>query len=153
MYKRKKPIFAKIEYTCSVFELPHDKTNKVTVRPVKTLSSLIRVSLSAWRKLGSLATHWAHKAAHLQTIMTFHLHLQVKKNNLQVGTLSFFANLWLLQVKTWNIKRYSRVLLQKYELFLEISCHFQSALQTTRRDGVKCCFFRVTCYSLSDNLN
>ena len=44
----------------------HDKTNKVTVRPVKTQISLgIRPvwsvsSLSAWRKLGSLATHQAH---------------------------------------------------------------------------------------------
>ena len=40
--------------------------NKVTVRPVKTQISLgIRpvwpeTSLSVWRKLGSLATHWAH---------------------------------------------------------------------------------------------
>ena len=44
----------------------HDKTNKVSVRPAKTQISLgIRPvwsesSLSAWRKLGSLATHWAH---------------------------------------------------------------------------------------------
>ena len=44
----------------------HDKTNKVTVHPVKTQISLgIRPvcsesSLSAWRKLRSLATHWAH---------------------------------------------------------------------------------------------
>ena len=44
----------------------HDKTNKMAVRPVKTQISLgIRPvwsesSLSAWRKLGSLATHWAH---------------------------------------------------------------------------------------------
>ena len=47
-------------------EPPHDKTNKMTVRPAKTQISLgIRPvwsesSLSAWRKLGSLATHWAH---------------------------------------------------------------------------------------------
>ena len=40
--------------------------NKLTVRPAKTQISLgIRPvcsesSLSAWRKLGSLATHWAH---------------------------------------------------------------------------------------------
>ena len=44
----------------------HDKTNKMSVRPAKTQISLgIRPvwsesSLSAWRKLGSLATHWAH---------------------------------------------------------------------------------------------
>ena len=48
-----------------VFEPPHDKTNKMTVRPAKTPISLCirpvwsESSLSAWRKLGSLATHWA----------------------------------------------------------------------------------------------
>ena len=48
-----------------LFEPPRDKTNKVTVRPAKTQISLgIRPVwseslLSAWRKLGSLATHWA----------------------------------------------------------------------------------------------
>ena len=41
----------------------HDKTNKVAVRPAKTQISLgsrlvwSESSLSAWRKLGSLATH------------------------------------------------------------------------------------------------
>ena len=49
-----------------VFELRQDKTNKMTVRPAKTQISLgIRSvwpesSLSVWRKLVSLATHWAH---------------------------------------------------------------------------------------------
>ena len=44
----------------------HDKTDKMSVRPAKIQISLgIRPvwsesSLSAWRKLGSLATHWAH---------------------------------------------------------------------------------------------
>ena len=44
----------------------HDKTNKVTVRPAKPQISLgirpvwLVASLSAWRKLESLATHWAH---------------------------------------------------------------------------------------------
>ena len=53
----------RLPITC---EPRHDKTNKVTVRPAKTQISLgIRPvwsasSLSAWRKLGSLATHWAH---------------------------------------------------------------------------------------------
>ena len=48
-------------------EPPHDKTNKMTVHPAKTqISQGIRPvwsesSLSAWRKLGSLATHWAHR--------------------------------------------------------------------------------------------
>ena len=47
-------------------EPPHDKPTKWHVRPVKTQISLgIRPvwsesSLSAWRKLGSLATHWKH---------------------------------------------------------------------------------------------
>ena len=42
----------------------HNKTNKMSVRPAKTQISLgIRPvcsesSLSAWRNLGSLATHW-----------------------------------------------------------------------------------------------
>ena len=49
-----------------MYEPPRDKTNKVSVRPAKTQISLgIRPawsesSLSAWRKLGSLATHWGH---------------------------------------------------------------------------------------------
>ena len=55
------------------FEPPRDKTNKMTVRPAKTQISLgIRPvwsvsSLSAWRKLGSLATHWAHSEDSDQT--------------------------------------------------------------------------------------
>ena len=48
------------------FEPRHDKTNNVAVRPAKTQISLgicpvwSESSLSAWRKLGSLATHWVH---------------------------------------------------------------------------------------------
>ena len=48
------------------YEPRHDKINKVSVRPAKTQISLgIRPvwsesSLSTWRKLGFLATHWAH---------------------------------------------------------------------------------------------
>ena len=34
---------------------PHDKTNNMTVCPTWSASSL-----STWRNLGSLATHWAH---------------------------------------------------------------------------------------------
>ena len=54
-------------------EPQHDKTNKVGVRPAKTQISLgIRPvwsesSLSAWRKLGYLATHWAHSEDSDQT--------------------------------------------------------------------------------------
>ena len=49
------------------FEPQHDKTNKVAVHPAKTQISLgIRPvwsgsSLSAWRKLGSIATLWAQQ--------------------------------------------------------------------------------------------
>ena len=49
-----------------IIEPRFDKTNKMSVRPAKTQVSLgIRPvwsesSLSAWRKLGSLATHCAH---------------------------------------------------------------------------------------------
>ena len=61
--------------TLSAFliEPPHDKTNKMTVRPVKTQISLdIRPVwseswLSAYRKLGSLATHWEHSEDSDQT--------------------------------------------------------------------------------------
>ena len=51
----------------------HDKTNKVSVRPAKTQISLgicpvwSESSLSAWRNLGSLATHWAHSEDSDQT--------------------------------------------------------------------------------------
>ena len=51
----------------------HDKTNKMTVRPAKTQISLgirpvwTESSLSTWRKLGFLATHWAHSEDSDQT--------------------------------------------------------------------------------------
>ena len=56
-----------------IYELPCDKTSKMAVRPAKTQISLgIRPvwsesSLSAWRNLGSLATHWAHSKDSDQT--------------------------------------------------------------------------------------
>ena len=46
-----------------IYEPRHDKTNKMSVHPVKTQMNLgihpvwSESSLSAWRKLGSLATH------------------------------------------------------------------------------------------------
>ena len=57
----------------SVCEPRHDKTNKMAVRPAKTQISLgIRPvwsesSLSAWRSIGSLATHWVHSEDSDQT--------------------------------------------------------------------------------------
>ena len=56
-----------------IHEPPRDKTNKMTVRPAKTQISLgIRPvwsesSLSGWRKLGPLATQWAHSEDSGQT--------------------------------------------------------------------------------------
>ena len=66
---------ATIELTSSPirYEPPRHKTNKMTVRPAKTQISLgIRPvcsesSLSAWRKLGSLATHGVHSECSDQT--------------------------------------------------------------------------------------
>ena len=61
------------DYTAFLFEPPHDKTNNVVVRPAKTQISLgIRPvwsesSLTTWRKLGSLATHWPHSEDSDQT--------------------------------------------------------------------------------------
>ena len=62
----------RIQYNSSN-EPRHDKTNKMAVRPAKTQISLdicpvwSQSSLSAWRKLGSLATHWAHIEDSVQT--------------------------------------------------------------------------------------
>ena len=50
-----------------LFEQPHDKTNKMACAPSEDSDrpghppSLISSSLFAWKKLGSLATHWAHR--------------------------------------------------------------------------------------------
>ena len=55
------------------FEPRYDKTNTVGVRPAKTQISLgihpvwSGSSPSAWRKLGSLATHWAYSEDSDQT--------------------------------------------------------------------------------------
>ena len=54
----------------------HDKTNKMSVHPTKTQISLgiqpvwSESSLSAWRNLGSLVTHWAHSEDSDQTRRT-----------------------------------------------------------------------------------
>ena len=66
-----------LDYWCGyqqTNEPPHDKTNNVVVRPAKTQISLgihpvwSESSLSAWRKLGPLATHWAHSEDSDQTL-------------------------------------------------------------------------------------
>ena len=57
----------------SLNEPQHDKTNKMSVRPAKTQISMgihpvwSESSLSTWRKLGSLATHWVHSEGPDQT--------------------------------------------------------------------------------------
>ena len=69
------PSTAKRQYSGKheLHEPRHDKTNKMSVSPAKTQMSLgIRPvwsesSLPAWRKLGSLATHWAHSEDSDQT--------------------------------------------------------------------------------------
>ena len=50
--------------TCS-FEPRHDKTNKMSVLGVRPVWS--ESSLSAWRNLGSIATHWVHSEDSDQT--------------------------------------------------------------------------------------
>ena len=66
--------YARIENVRENLHEPrHDKTNKMSVRPAKTQISLgIRPvwsesSLSAWKNLGSLATHWVHSEDSDQT--------------------------------------------------------------------------------------
>ena len=55
------------------FEPPRDKTNRIVVHPAKTQISLgirpvwLELSLFAWRKLGSIATHWAYSEDSDQT--------------------------------------------------------------------------------------
>ena len=55
------------------YEPRHHKTNKISVRPAKTQINLgihpvwSESSLSAWRKIGFLATHWAHSEDSDQT--------------------------------------------------------------------------------------
>ena len=58
------------------YEPPHNKTNKMNMRPTNTQISLgIRpvwsessLSQSAWRRLGSLAIHWVHCKDSDQTV-------------------------------------------------------------------------------------
>ena len=58
--------WCRVEIRDSWCEPRHVKTNKMAVRPAKTQISLgicpiwSESSLFAWRKLGSLATHWVH---------------------------------------------------------------------------------------------
>ena len=62
-----------IIYTLIIIEPPHDQTDKMAYVPSEASDQpghpprLIRVFTSVWRKLGSLATHWAHSEDSDQT--------------------------------------------------------------------------------------
>ena len=62
---------SRILYVNLEYEPRHDKTGKMTVRPTKISLGIRPVwsesSLSAWRKLESLATDWAHSEDSDQT--------------------------------------------------------------------------------------
>ena len=118
---------------CS-YEPRHDKTNKMSVRPAKIQISLgIRTvwsesSLSAWRNLGSLATHWAHNEDSDQTARmpgwsesslgahSFCLFCHVAAHNYFLGAVNLWLQvavylvfqcnlwrpLWLFSKRAWN---------------------------------------------------
>ena len=87
----------------SVIEPRHDKTNKMSVRPAKTQITLgIRPvcsdsSLSAWRKLGSLATHWAHSEGSDQTGRMPRLIWVFAGRTLTLLVLSYCGSLYVYQ--------------------------------------------------------
>ena len=59
-----RPLKSTIFLSMFSFEPPHDKTNKMACALSEESD---QSSLSAWRKLGSLATHWAHSKDFDQT--------------------------------------------------------------------------------------
>ena len=64
--------FKQVFSRCGSVEPQHNKTNKMTCVPSKDRSAWASTqsdhsSLSAWRNLGSLATHWAHSEDSDQT--------------------------------------------------------------------------------------
>ena len=93
--------------TLTVYEPWHDKTNKMSVRPAKTQISLdihsvwSESSLSAWRNLGSLATHWADSEDSDQTGHTLILLVLSCRDSFSLGSL------WIITVKNTK-KIYTR---------------------------------------------
>ena len=93
----------------------HDKTNKMSVRPVKTQISLSispvwsESSLSTWRKLGSLAIHWVRSKDSDQTGQMPRLIWDFAGRSHFVGfdmrRLTFLHNFWLIKNrhKTLNL--------------------------------------------------
>ena len=53
-----------------MYELPHDKTNKMACAPSEDSDQpeSAQSSLSAWRKRGTLAAHWTHNEDSDQTV-------------------------------------------------------------------------------------
>ena len=90
-------------------ELRHDKTNKMAVRPAKTQISLgIRPvwsapSLSAWRKIGSLAIYWAHSEDSDQTVWMPRLIWVFAGRTLTLLVLSCGGSNYNLQLLTCRI--------------------------------------------------
>ena len=90
--------------TRMAYEPQHDKTNKMTVRAAQTHVSLgIRPvwsesSLSAWRKLESLVTHWAHSEDSDQTGRTPRLIWVFAERTTTLSVLyeaaQMFSHLW-----------------------------------------------------------
>ena len=86
------------------YELRQDKTNRMSVHPAKTQISLgicpvwSESSLSMWRKLGSLATHWVHSEDFDQTVRPaktqISLGIRVKKAWILSYPLSAQPKLW-----------------------------------------------------------
>ena len=122
------------------FEPPHDKTNKMSVCPAKTQISLgirpvwLESSLSAWRKLGSLATHWAHSEDSDQTGRmprliwvfagrTYHFvgfvmrRLILKKNKFCMNYFGTFTGP-LLMMQTLSAYTYKNILVFKYTVII-----------------------------------
>ena len=102
-------------FNIPVIEPPRDKTSNVAVRPAKTQISLgIRPvrsesSLSAWRKLGSLATHWVHSEDSDQTGRMPRLNWVFAGRTVILLVLSWGGSIIkstcynILYAETWNI--------------------------------------------------
>ena len=88
------------ENKSKTFEPPHDKTNKMTERPANTQISLgihpvwSETSLSAWSKLGSLATHWAHNEGSDQTGRMPRLIWVFAERTVNLLVLSWGGRIW-----------------------------------------------------------
>ena len=105
-----------------IYEPRHNKTNKMAVRPTKTQISLgIRpvwseLSLSAWRKLGSLATHWAHTEDSDQTGRTLIL-LVLSCHGSYFPTLLINHSWMLFEKGFWVYRMFGQFWQEKINIF------------------------------------